>query len=251
MLKIQAGGINPTLLGVPERWVDMPPTPSRFPPKFNPDAQYVWVGVLDSDEYAAATQGAPNTVKWGVAVHMYLVAARLEELDAFTRSNTLGSADNGEVLSFLQRARRKIVKWFDGNGLMELFIIRKVKREVTMTENGFVLDCWARAEYEGDRMQLDALLRDKYIGLQPVPSEKGRVLTKMLNPFVWISVSFKAGRWVTLHYRIVVNHRFYHPKLQEGTSVGKTELMDWVDRMLWLPQVRLFKFKIQNRKSQF
>lgn len=251
MLKIQAGGINPTLLGVPERWVDATPTASRFPPKFNPDAQYVWVSVLDSEDYRERTKQLPNAARWGIAIHMYLVAADAEELDPFTRSNTLDANDNGAVLSFLQRARRKIVKWFDHNGLMELFIIRKVKRDVTLTENGFVLECWARAEYEGDRMQLDALLRDRFIGLQPVPSEKGRVLTKMLNPFVWLSVSFKAGRYVTLNYRIVVNHHFYHPKIEGGESVGKTDLLNWVDRMLWLPQVRLYQFKIQNRKSQF
>ena len=236
-------GINPVLLGVPERWTDTAPTVSKMPTRFNAGNSNVWQTCVQAlDARLSAHE------QWSKAIQMYVRLCVKQSLDPFTTE--LDRADNEAIRSYLKMARLNLVKWLDKTRILELVYIKKVWHEVELRDQGFVIHVFARCEPQSKLDELQYFLR-RICRFHIIPGNFGKTWQGYPRPDIRFDAKIINSQHVRLHYAITVTRQVFIEKLEKGERVSVTDLRTWILKSFWMPIARGIRPLHTLRKTSF
>lgn len=120
-------------LGVQSRYFQSP-TAYSYPPKFNQNAYYLWLRILQSLEFETATD------KWKFALQSMKSATKENNLSLWAVRRS--EYDNEWVEQYLRLRRKRLVKFFDKLAVLpnQQFWKLLTKVEVSFMQSGFVIE---------------------------------------------------------------------------------------------------------------
>jgi hypothetical protein len=243
MKQIASNGINPVLLGVPERWTDTAPTINKMPERFNAGNIKVWILCVQATD----ARLDPHE-QWSKAVQMYVRLCVKRSLDPFTTE--LDRADNEAIRSYLKMARLNLVKWLDRTHLLELLYLNKVWHEIELRDQGFVVHVYARCEPQCKLDELQYFLR-RTCKFHIATGNGGKTWQGYPRPDILFDAKLVNGQHVRLHYAITVTRQVFNEHLEKGDHVSVNDLRNWILKTLWLPSARGFRPVHTLRKTSF
>lgn len=244
MKQIAAQGINPVLLGVPDKWTDTVPTVDKMPSRFNAGNIKVWedcIKVIDTR--------LESHEQWSAVIQMYIRICGRKNLDPFTTD--LDRADNEAIRAYMKMARLALCRWFDRTRILEQTLMQKVWHTVTIREEqGFVLHAYARTMPLISLPELELFLR-RTCKFHIVPGRGGKTWQGYPRPDVMFSCQIINSQHVRLHYAITVTRPIFNERAERGIRMTVNELRDWINKTFWMPVARGFKPRYTSRNTSF
>lgn len=233
------GGIELSLLGVPEASQNRAPSVAVYPPRFNPKLRSVWESIFkDSDSRELLKLKPDNQSKWDWAIREFLSTCRKQGLLPF--DDKFSNVDNERISNMLAKQRLRIVNLLDSLSLLKDVTVKKVRRRVFRTPSNFTIHQEAELRIKPHRLDdfVDTLLSIKN-GF--IINSEGQY-EKHINPHVLISFSKKAGDNYLFCYKVThVEHPFIAPGSARGVSKKRYE--DYIIKNIWVPISKKHKFK--------
>ena len=223
-------GTLPLLFGVPERWVGLQPTPTRYPSAFRPGLEKLWARAL----LQIPTEHTPQE-KWFDAIQLFLSICAARNVEPFA-PNVSSNAGNAWVAALLMSTRHQLVRYLNGNHLLDIVDPATQRVAVKITDLGFTITSTLAGTYEGGQAALMRLLGSNVFQLHRVVNDKGLMYAASLWPNLWFYVLVRGTKRVEVGYRITVNHKVLIPNVEKLT---KLQVKAWILRNLWLPAVHV------------
>lgn len=200
------------------------PTVRSFPRTLNPNCKLMWQQAIERLE---PTDDPMHD--WGQALRAYIRLCI--KASQFPFSNLRQSA-NDQITMSLQNARRQVVKFMNLSKILKQVNIRKTRREVLMTSNGFTVTVFGNAEIK-DPTFSKWLLQMPYPGFRL--KDKEERYTKSLGQGITMVVYNEGAngsqRW-HVGYEIVCNQ---FPDLPGKQLPSKGELESFILDIIWTP----------------
>lgn len=118
-------------LGIPDIQQARPPTTKTFPSALNPNNRSVWEEAVKD-----LTASKHPQEDWGIVLRRYVDLCGQRGVYPF---QSVAQSRNDDISDFLRTSRRELVKFIDRTDFFADIKLRSTQREITMTNNGFVL----------------------------------------------------------------------------------------------------------------
>lgn len=223
-------------LGVPPDKQALSPTAADFPKALNPNCRSEWIDAikdLQPSEDAA--------FDWASALRTYVKLC--VKRNQFPFSNTKSSR-NDLIIQNLTNARRQVVRFMNLSKIMDMVTIRKTRREVLMTSNGFTVTVFGEGAVT-DPTFSQWLLKMPYPGFRIKHDGQWiKSLGRGITMVVYNDGAQGSQRW-HIGYEIAVQ---VFPDIPGHHLASKAELERFVLDILWLPILKSHRpFKYHRR----
>lgn len=210
-------------LGIPPAKQSLSPTPSDFPPAFNTNNRLIWA------EAVRSTQMSDDAgLDWGTVIKAYVKLCVAK--GTFPFSNTKQST-NDLIYQKLMTARKSVVKFMNLSKIMEHVVFRKTRREIVMTQVGFVVRVYGDAVVQ-DPTFGEWLLKMPYPGFNIKSDGKWiKDLGRDTRFVVYNDYASGTQRW-HVGYEITCS---LFPEIPGHHLASKGELETFLLEVIWLP----------------
>jgi hypothetical protein len=201
------------------------PTATSFPLSFNPNNQSLWYEAVHRLEPSGDAQ-----TDWALTIREYIKLC--QDRGVFPFQNVHLQQRNDQISDFMRERRRAFVDFIDSAKFFDGVKVRTTKREVTVTDTGFVLTVTATAYIKDPSFE-------QWLQQSPIPNftliadrRHSRVLHPGLRMFAENEGSNSS--W-NIGYEIVCP---IYPDLPDHHTPSKAEIENFVLSVLWMPLLR-------------
>lgn len=225
-------------LGIPDIQQARPPTTKTFPPALNQNNRSVWEEAVKDLKPSKHPQE-----DWGHALRRYVDLCGKRGVYPF---QSVQQTRNDDISDFIRTARRELVRFIDRTDFFADIKLRSTQREVSMTNDGFVLTVSGHANITDPSFE-------KWLTTVPFPKfdiikQNGRywkTLRDGLRMFAYRDHgSNSTERWV-IGYEISCS---IYPDLPTQHLPSRDQLEKFVMDVLFMPHLRAIRpKKVLNR----